>query len=98
MLRTQKRFLAFITTLTYPFCPPLGLYRPFTWPFTEFHFLWPFWAGTKQSFFVGGLGAGRDVGEAADMLAANFEQACNRAAARGGWPAARPVWPLGGAY
>ena len=47
---------------------------------------------------MGGLGAGRDVGEAADMLAANSEQACNAVAAGVGWPAARPVWRLGGAY
>ena len=42
--------------------------------------------------------SGRHVGEAADILAANSEQACDRFAAGGGWPAARPVWPLGGAY
>ena len=52
----------------------------------------------KAKFVLRGLGAGRHVGEAADMLAANSEQACNRPAAGGGWPAARPVWQLAGAY
>ena len=42
------------------------------------------------------VGAGRHVGEAADILAANFKQACNRATAADGLPAARLVWPLGG--
>ena len=31
-------------------------------------------------------------------MAADSEQASNRAAAGGNWPAARSVWPLGGAY
>ena len=42
-------------------------------------------------FVLGGVGACRHFGEAADMLAVNSEHVSDRAAAGGGWPAARPI-------
>ena len=58
-------------------------------------FLWLSLGRDKTKLVERGAGAGRHVGEAANLLVVYSEQACNRAASGGGWPAARPVWPLG---